>query len=133
MLLLDAMRAEARQNARMSPDAPSYAGALQACRLAGDSKSALYLLADMKREKIRPNQRCMMAAAGACIASGEHLKAAELLEEMVRGRMKTSEGGRLALRASFDGLGGEALDRCRAAVDMLDDTARRRGGGRTGQ
>lgn len=143
LLILEAMRATARANRRLAPDRASYAGALHACRIAGDSDTALELLATMRRvEKLKPDQRCLLAAVAACLTVGRSAAAADVLEGMVKENVRTSEGGRDGMREmcqppeledSRGGGGGsgagsgrsdhEGLERCLAALEVLDRLA----------
>lgn len=78
---------------RLRPDRYSYGGALQACRAAKDGATALRLLRAMKEtDSLRGDQRSSLAAFSAVVASGEAGKedaAAEILEEMLREKVRT--------------------------------------------
>lgn len=122
--VLDTMRAASRQNSRVKPDSFSYAGALHACRLASDATTASELLQVMKRDRIKMDQRCALAAFSASCSAGNEDEAAEILEEMLRNKVATSEGALVGAKESLvemvEGGGGGGRKFARALV-LLDE------------
>ncbi|CAN0442249.1 unnamed protein product [Ectocarpus sp. 12 AP-2014] len=124
--LLDAMRAASHRNRRLRPCRYSYRGALQACRAAVDDAAALRLLEGMKKDGIKGDQLCSLAAFSAVAAVGRADKAAEILEDLARGGVSTSEG---AVASAKEGLvevlgsdveGGGRFARVMAAFEVLE-------------
>lgn len=132
--LLDAMRAVSVHNKRLRPDRYTYGGALRACREAGDGATALRLLQDMKKDGVRADQRCSLAAFSALISAGRKDDAAGILEGMVEAGVSTSEGAVAAAREDSTGAleggggdgGGEKFARVLAALDALDEARARK-------
>ncbi|CAM9369923.1 unnamed protein product [Ectocarpus sp. 4 AP-2014] len=124
--LLDAMRAASHRNRRLRPCRYSYRGALLACRAAVDDAAALRLLEGMKKDGIKGDQLCSLAAFSAVAAVGRADKAAEILEDLARGGVGTSEG---AVASAKEGLveivgsdveGGGRFARVMAAFEVLE-------------
>lgn len=101
------MRAASLENRRLKPNHYSYGGALQACRIAaaeGDAAaaaSALGLLQGMKKDGVRANQRCSLAAFSAVASAGREDDAAVILEDMLEAKLSTSEGALVSARESM--------------------------------
>lgn len=127
--LLDAMRLVSLRNKWLRPDRYTYGGALRACRAAGDGDTALRLLRGMKKDGVRADQLCSLAAFSALISAGRPDDAAGILEGMVEGNVSTSEGAVAAAREDVTetleaeaGGGGEGrFARVLAALDALDE------------
>lgn len=120
------MRAASRRNRRLRPCRYSYRGALQACRAAVDDAAALRLLEGMKKDGIKGDQLCSLAAFSAVAAVGRDDKAAEILEDLAKAGVSTSEG---ALASAKEGLveilggdagGGGRFARVMAAFEVLE-------------
>lgn len=121
------MRSLAPSNRRLRPDRNSYAGALQACRVAADPAAALALLEEMGADGVKADQRCSLAAVAACAAAGRGGDAAGVLEGMVAAGVSTSDGARARSReACMEAVaagGGGGFERALAALDELDAAA----------
>ncbi|CAM9849584.1 unnamed protein product [Ectocarpus fasciculatus] len=124
--LLDAMRAASLRNRRLRPCRYSYRGALQACRAAVDDAAALRLLEGMEKDGVKGDQLCSLAAFSAVATVGRDDKAAEILEDLAKGGVSTSEG---ALASAKEGLveilGGDVGEggrfaRVMAAFEVLE-------------
>lgn len=141
--LLDAMRAVSVRNKRLRPDRYTYGGALRACRTAGDDATAVRLLQGMKKDGVRADQQCSLAAFAALIAAGKEDDAAGILEGMVEGNVSTSEGAVAAARAELTetleaaGGGGDGgtgkFARVLAALDALDEARARKATAKAGR
>lgn len=128
--LLDAMRAASVANSRLKPDHYSYAGALQACRIAGDAASALDLLQSLKKDRVKLDQRCALAAFSAVSTAGAGMEdeAAQILEELLKSKTNTSEGALAGakealverIEAGGGGGGGVKFARALAILDELE-------------
>lgn len=124
--VLDTMRASSRRNSRLKPDQVSYAGALHACRIAGDATTALDLLQVMKRDRVKMDQRCGLAAFSAVCSAGKEDEAAQVLEEMLQTKVGTSEGALVGAKESLvemiegDGGGGRKFTRALVLLDELE-------------
>lgn len=80
----------------------------------------------MKAEKVRPQQRNFFAAVGACTAARRGDKVAELLEEMARDGVRTSEGARALVKKDCEervASGDEDFARALEALDVLNAAA----------
>lgn len=128
MIVMEAMQAEVRGgNKHLKPDKSCYGAALTACRVKGASRTAIGLLNRMEKiDKLKPDQRCLLATVSACLTGGEASSAAVVLEGIVRKGTRTSQGARDGVREMCQpGTGGEqdeeGLERCRAALDKLDE------------
>lgn len=121
--MLAAMRALSHDSKFLKPTVDSYWGALCACKTAvpADYATALELLATMKAEGVRFDQRCTFGAVTACVAAGRPEETAQILEGIASAGISTSERARgLAKEACLEAAAEKGgFERAIAAFDLL--------------